>query len=54
MVSRVVCSTELAALAAAVFDKLDDELIIDEQFEKDLFKFGLMSLFLLRFDELRL
>lgn len=45
---------ELAALAAAVFDRLDEELSIDWQLENDLFKLEPISLFLPILDEPRL
>lgn len=42
---------ELAALAAAVLDRLDDELSMEEQLEKDLFKLEPISLLLPRLAE---
>ena len=44
---------ELAALAAAVLERVDDELSIEEQLEKDLFKLEPISLFLPRLAEPR-
>jgi len=54
LASREV-KTEFAALAAAVLERLDDELSIEEQLEpKDLFKLELISLFLPRIPEPKL